>query len=127
MADASTVNKIGQAVADVIKEVDEGIAPPIIIAAIIAQNPIWGLWGLKWILTKFVTWVGTYFYKYSAQATTKVIIDIQINGENSMAHNAADELKAADESGDPDAQAKALDDFAKAYAALVHTDGSVTI
>lgn len=131
MADPTTTNTAASVVNAALKAAIEGASEAEVEALILAETagivviPVIGV-----IWTAIVNWVvqnaGEYFYTQAALAMTKIIIDFQINGEESAANVGFSNLQMAIASGDPDAIKRASDDLDVAYSALIHFDGSAS-
>ena len=88
---------------------------------------VWLKWPvIKQLFEMFVAWVGSQYAKEMAAGATKLVIDVQVNGEESAAKAALAKLQAAEAKGDANAIARASDDFDKAYADLLHYDCSAS-
>ena len=124
---AIVVNPAAQAAADIIKATIQNVAEPAIEAAAIADWAPLGIPPLRWLLDAVVKWVGGYFNVASADAMVALVIDIQVNGEDSEAGKAMSDLNKAIAAGDQSAIDKASADFDAAYRKLVHWDGQAVI
>lgn len=124
MSDPTTTNKVAAAINQILKSLIEGAGEDSIITAAVAAQPWLGLPFVRQLFGFAVGWVGQYFYQQAAFAATKVIIDLQINLEESSTYSSFQNLQMAVASGDQNAITKASDDLNRSYAALIHYDGS---
>lgn len=93
-------------------------------AGIVAIPIVGQVW--SGLVRYFVGSLSSYFYAQAAAAATSIIVDMQVNEEESAATNAFQNLQMAIASGDKDVIKKASDDLDKAYASLIHYDGSAS-
>lgn len=126
-----TTNQVASAVNSALNSAIAGVGETLAVDAILAATPmITGIpvIGLVWsaIVNFIVGRFGAYFYAICANAMTSLIIDIQVNQEDSAATKAFSNLQNADKSGDPAQIAKASKDLDSAYANLVNYDGSAS-
>lgn len=123
MADPTTTNKVAEAINKILKGLIEGAGEDAIIAAATAAQPWLGLPFVKQIFGLFVGYVAKFFYEQAAMAATKIVIDVQVEMEESKTFNAFQNLQMAIASGDPDAIKLASNNLDKAYGDLIHNDG----
>jgi hypothetical protein len=129
MSDPTTVNKTAALIDGILQKIIEGAGEDVIVALILADTanivaiPVVGvIW--KAIVQVVVGKIGAYFYIQAANAMTKVIIDIQVGGEENAANQTFQNLQMAVASGDQHAIDQASKDLDAAYGALIHSDGS---
>lgn len=120
----TTENPVATVVNSILKELIENVGETAAEAAIIADVPWLGVPVVKQVFEYLLGFVGSYIYKQAAWGATKIIIDVQTKMEASAAYSAFQNLQMAIASGDPGAITKASQDLDKAYAALIHFDGS---
>ena len=101
-----------------------GAIVAVVESMILADFPALGLPILKHLWEGLFTWVAGYFIKAAEHGATFMIIDHQVSGEQSALSSALKNLIAAQTQGNPDAIKKAIQDYANAHSALVHSDGS---
>lgn len=126
MGDPTTVNPVASVVNSVLKKAIEDVGETAAESALIADFPWLGLPVVKQIFEYGLGIVGKYFYEQAAFAATKIIIDVQTKLEASSAQSAFENLRMAVASGDANAIQLASDDLDKAYANLIHYDGSAS-
>lgn len=124
MADPTTDNQVAGVINDILKNVIEGAGVPVIEATMIADMPWLALPVVRQIFEYLLSKVAGYFYIEAAHAATKIVIDVQVNMEESAVINTFQTLQMAIASGDQDAIKKASDDLDGVYASLGHSDGS---
>ncbi len=66
---------------------------------------------------------GTFFYQVAAKTTTKIIVDVQADHENSVVKNQGGALQDAIENKDPEAIKNASQNLEDAWGDLIHSDG----
>lgn len=71
-----------------------------------------------------IKYIGSAMTHQAQNMVAKIVIDVQTNLEKSAAKKAVDEIQKAKASGDADAIRKANEDFNRAMASLIHSDGS---
>lgn len=95
---------------------------------IIAEVPFLGFPIIKQLWQTLFYWVVGYLLRALEQSATFAIIDSQIDAELKAVTQALVNLNSvAQNSGDPDAVKKAIQDYANAHSLLVHADGSAPI
>lgn len=77
-----------------------------------------------WLLQQGISWLDGIASIASQKAATKIVIDIQTKGELSSVLVTATALQIALQSGDNEDQMLAIENATKAYANLIHWDGS---
>lgn len=93
-------------------------------AMIIADVP-WLAWPvIKQLWEIPFGWVSTYFVKAAKNGITFAVVDIQVAHEESNLSKELAAVVAAEKTGDPVAIKKAIQDYADAQSALLHSDGS---
>lgn len=92
--------------------------------ALIAQYPILGVPVIKQIFEWVLSQVSQVIYRNAALVATDLIIDVQVNQEESQVLAAFSNLQMAIASGDERAIAQTSRDLDKAYGAIIHFDGS---
>jgi hypothetical protein len=128
MSDPTTVNKAAEIVSKLLEEIfskgeDAVIALILADTAQVVAIPVVGfLW--TQVVRAVVPYLGTYFYKQTAIGATKVIIDVQVDGEVSDVKNRFENLQMAVASGDQSAINLASKQLDEAYGSLIHSDGS---
>lgn len=123
-AEPTTTDQVASAVNDVLKSIIEGAGVTAVEVSVIADVPWLGLPVIKQIFEYFLNLVASYFYVDAANAATKLVIDVQVNLEESKVLNSFQELQQAVASGDQNAIAKASGDLDSAYGSIIHSDGS---
>lgn len=93
-------------------------------ALIIADVPWLGWPGIKQAWEFVLGWVAGYFITAAQNGATFAVIDTQVGGELDALTIALRALIAAQKTGDPIAIKKAIQDYADAHSALIHSDGS---
>lgn len=124
MSDPTTVNKTASVVNEILKDIIEGSGVKAIEASVIADVPWLGLPFIKQIFEFILNKVATLIYQAAAEAATKIIIDVQVNMEESSVLSSFQNLQMAIASGDQNAIKIASDDLDKAYGSLIHSDGA---
>jgi hypothetical protein len=120
-----TVNPISTIVNSAISAALQG-GEVAIQAAITAEVPFLGLPIISTVFGWALSYVEGYFYTYTADAVTKLVIDIQVNSEESVASQTFSYLQTAIASGDPNAISAASTALDSAYAGLINYDGSAS-
>jgi hypothetical protein len=120
----TTTNQAASVVNDVLKAIIEGAGVPEVEAAILLQAPWLGLPFIKQFFEWGLNWVASYFYVSAANAATKIVIDVQVNMEQSNVIQSFQNLQMAIASGDQKAIEQASLDLDKSYGALIHSDGA---
>ena len=90
----------------------------------IADYPFLGFPIIKQLWEGILALIGGYFSRALQTGATFIVIDHQVNTEESNLTKALAALIAAQKSGDPVAIQKAIKDYANAHSALIHSDGS---
>lgn len=91
---------------------------------IIADVPFLGWPVIKPLWEIPFGWVASYFTKAAENGATFAVIDLQVDHEESNLSAALKALIEAEKSGDAEAIKKAIQAYANAQSALVHSDGS---
>lgn len=123
MADPTTVNEAATIVNQLILGAIN-VDVEALEAAAIAEDPWLGLPFIKQIFEFFLNKLSGKIYAQAAMAATKLVIDYQVNREESTAVNSFDNLQMAVASGDQNAINKASSDLDAAYGAIIHSDGA---
>jgi hypothetical protein len=119
----TTENKTAGFIANAIKSLgNSGVK--IVEALIIADLPWLGWPGIKQVWQLLLGFVASYFIVAAQNGATFEVIDTQVGGELDALSVALRALIAAQKTGDPVAIKKAIQDYADAHSALVHSDGS---
>ncbi len=126
MSDPTLDNKAAGIVNQILKELIDGAGETMVETALLAQFPFLGLPFVKQIFEWVLNKVSTAVYTNAAEAATKIIIDIQVNGEESTVLNSFQNLQMAIASGDANAIEIASSDLSKSYASIIHYDGSAS-
>ncbi len=126
MSDPTLDNKAAGIVNQILKELIEGAGETVVEALLIAQFPWLGLPFIKQIFEFILDKASALIYTNAAIAATKIIIDIQVNQEESAVAIAFQNLQMALASGDENAIKFASADLSKSYAAIIHFDGSAS-
>lgn len=98
----------------------------VVEAAIIADLPILGYPGFKQLLELILGWVEGYFLTQASDAATKIVIDIQVNAEESTVTQAFKGAQQAIQSGDANAITQASQNLDSAFGSIIHSDGSAS-
>src|SRR4029078_6324529 len=122
----TTENKVAAIVNEILKAAIEGAGVKTIRGTLVASNPLLESPLLKQIFDYSLNYLGKYFYQQAAFAATKLIIDIQVDREGSDVVSAFQNLQMAVAGNDAEAIKKASDGLTKAYASLIHYDGSAS-
>lgn len=96
-------------------------------AAITAEVPFLGLPIISTIFGWFLGRVESYFYVDAANAATKLIIDIQVNAEESAATKAFNDVQTAIAGGDQNAINTASAALDSAYGDIIGYDGAAPV
>ena len=123
MADPATNNHAASVVNGILKKVIEGTSVDAIEALVIADVPWLGFPVIKQVFEFILNKVAALIYVRAANAATKIVVDIQVNGEESVVLSSFQNLQMAIASGDADAIKKASDNLDEAYGSLIHSDG----
>lgn len=126
MSDPTLENKAASIVNQILKELIEGAGESVVEATLIAQFPWLGLPFVKQIFEFILDKASGLIYQNAAMAATKIVIDIQVNQEESAVKASFDNLQMALASGDAHAIEIASADLSKSYAAIIHFDGSAS-
>lgn len=125
MADPTTVNQaatiVNQVIYGAIRVEDDALE-----AATIAEVPWLGLPIVKQIFEFVLHNLSDRIYREAAMAATKLVVDYQVNREESSVVNDFDNLQMAIASGDEVAIHKASTNLDNSYGSLIHSDGSAT-
>lgn len=124
MSDPTTQNQVASTVNSVLKTIIEGAGTTALENALIVEFPWLGLPVIKQIFEFILNKVSAIIYQDAAEAATKLIIDLQVNGEESSVGNAFKNLQMALASGDQNAINQTSKELDQAYASLIHSDGS---
>jgi hypothetical protein len=128
LSEPATVNEtasiVGKLLQTIFEKGDDAVVALILAdtANVVAIPVVGAIW--KELVRAVVSKIGTYFYKQTAMGATKVIIDMQVNGEVSVVKSRFDNLQMAVASGDPKAVELASSQLDEAYGSLIHSDGS---
>jgi hypothetical protein len=93
-------------------------------ALIIADVPWLGWPGIKQAWELVLGFIASYIIKAAQNGVTFAVIDVQVDQELSALSAALKAIQDAQKSGDPIALKKAIQAYADAQSALVHSDGS---
>jgi hypothetical protein len=123
MAAPTTNNQLAGLVNSVLKDLIEGAGVAEVVAACVAAYPFLGWPVISWLFSQVVMFVADKIYAQAAMIATKIVIDIQVNLEESSVTNTFQSLQMAIASGDQSAITKASADLSASYASLIHADG----
>lgn len=123
-ASPATTNQTASVINAVLKNIIEGAGLDVIEATLIAEVPWLGWPVIKQIMELILNKAADLLYTQAANAATKIVIDVQVNVEQSKVLNAFQNLQMAIASGDQNAISKASSDLDDAYGSLIHSDGS---
>lgn len=124
MSTPSTTNQAATVVNNILQNIIEGSGVSVVEAAILIDVPWLGLPIIKQVFEYFLNFVASYIYVDAANTATKIVIDIQVNAEESVVISNFQELQQAIASGDQNAISKASSDLDSAYGSIIHSDGS---
>lgn len=127
MSEPTTVNQDAVIVNSIVKAAIEKIADPLIESAFFADFPWLDLPVIRDIFIYLIGFAGNYFYRYTAQTATALVISLQTAGQASIASKAIDTLRKAIAINDAAAIQSATDAFNAAMADLVHYNGSAPV
>lgn len=119
------MNKTAERANQFIKAIEE-MVQPIVEAAVIAAAPEIGLPVVKQIVAAVEHALEDKLTKYVELGTTFIIIDAQVEGENTRLGKAQNDLILAIQSGNMAAIDAAQKEFDDAQSALTHDDGSAS-
>lgn len=126
MGEPSTTNGAATVANSLIHLAIFNVAVTVAETALFAEFPFLNLPVVKQIIQFIINWVAGKVYGALGLMLTYGIIDIQVAGQEAVMGQATINLKAAYQSGDPDATKKATDEFKAALAALIHWNGSAS-
>lgn len=119
----TTENKTAGRIARAIKNL--GNAGVKAVEALIIADVPWLAWpGIKQTWQLLLGWVAGYFLTALQNGATFTVIDTQVGGQLDALSVALRALIAAQKTGDAVAIKKAIQDYADAHSALIHSDGS---
>jgi hypothetical protein len=124
VSDPTTTNAVAAEVNKILAELIEGAGETAAEATAIAAYPWLGWPFVKQIFEGVLSYVSGLVYRQAALVATQIIVDAQINLEESTTYGAFQNLQLAVASGDKNAITQATADLDKAYGALIHYDGS---
>lgn len=120
----NTENQAASIVNGILADIISGAGESVIEAEALAAAPWLALPFVKQIFEFILDKIAALIYEQAADAATKLIIDLQINAEESSASVTFANLQMALASGDATAIKKASEDLDDAYGRLIHYDGS---
>lgn len=103
-----------------------GTIVSVVEDAIITDAPFLGFPLVKPIWEALFSWIASYFIKAAENGATFAVIDHQVGVEESAVSKALLNLILAEKGGDPSAIKSAIQAYADAQSALIHSDGSAT-
>lgn len=126
LSEPSTTNQLAESINAILKDIIENKGEDAALTAIVTDFPVVAN-PVLYQLTKWaIELVAPYFYDFSAEIATKIIIDIQTLDEQSLIRKSLSNLNDAINTGDQNAINKAEDDADTAWGNLIHYDGSAT-
>lgn len=124
-SEPTTVNTTAQAVNTGISITGNAIVS-VVQAMILVDVPALGFPVFKQLWEALFNWIAGYFIRAAQNGATFEIIDAQVASEETNLSGALTNLIAAEKTGDSDAVKKAIQAYADAHSALVHSDGSAS-
>ncbi len=122
----TTINKTANAVDSAIQSAETGIIG-VVETMIIADVPALGFPIIKQLWEALFNWIAGYFTKAAMDGATFLVIDHQVDKEQSALSKALAALTAAQKTGNADEIKKAIQAYADCHSSLVHSDGSSAI
>lgn len=126
MGDPTLENQTASTIDLILNNLIEGAGQDAIEASLITSYPWMGLPFIKQLMEFILSQVSAEIYQGIALSLTKIIIDIQVNLEESKATSSFQNLQMALASGDQNAIKIASADLSIAYGNIIHSDGSAS-
>jgi hypothetical protein len=123
VSDPTTVNPVATWVNRALKgTLDLGF--DLAKGALISEAPWLKIWGISFVFNFTADYLKDKLYVLMATRTTFIVIDFQTFQERDAYLKSVQNLWAAQEQGDPDAEAKAKEDLRKKLGDLIRWNGS---